>query len=265
MSEDEKAVLFFSGVMAVIGWGWFFIRTAFVARFPGRFRGRGVLWAAPFLCAAFLFVLLKLFSAEDVRDDPDYLAFYMLLGAAWLIAGQTPLPLLGLSFRDDVLERGNRAASYAIAGAFFGITLCYAGGNAGNGPGWWVVVFSAALSTAALLLLWTAFASLTALADRIAIDRDEAAGLRAVGFFVGCGLVLGRAVAGDWISASATLTDFVSLAWPAGLLTMGAAAMERAVRPAAERGPAPAFSCGLLPGLVLAGAGAIAVVLLGPW
>jgi uncharacterized membrane protein YjfL (UPF0719 family) len=208
---------------------------------------------------------LKLFSAEDVRDDARYLTMYMLLGAAWLIVGQTPLPLLGLSIRDDVLERGNRAASYAIAGAFFGITLSYAGGNAGNGPGWWVVVFSAALSTAALLLLWMAFASLTALADRIAIDRDEAAGLRAAGFFVGCGLVLGRAVAGDWVSVSATVIDFASLAWPAGLLMIGAAATERAFRPAAERGAAPVFTCGVLPGLALAGAGGIAVVLLGPW
>jgi uncharacterized membrane protein YjfL (UPF0719 family) len=265
MSEDEKVICFFSGMVAVIGWGWFFIRTTYVAQYPGRSRGRGVLCAAPLLCAALLFALLELFSAEDVRDDPSYMAFYMLLGAAWLVTSQTPLPLLGLSIRDNVIERGNRAASYAIAGAFFGITLCYAGGNAGNGPGWWVVVFSAALATAALLLLWMVLASLTGLADRIAIDRDEAAGLRAAGFFVGCGLVLGRAVAGDWVSGAATVNEFASLAWPAGLLLVGAAALEREFRPATDRGAASVFSCGLLPGLALAGAGGIVVVLLGPW
>ena len=265
MSEDETFICFFSGIVAVIGWGWFFIRTSFAARYPGRSRGRGVLCAAPLLCAALLFALLELYSAEDVRDDPSYLGLYMLLGAAWLAVGQAPLPLLGLSIRDDVVERGNRAASYAICGAFFGITLCYAGGNAGNGPGWWVVVFSAVLATAALLFLWMAFASLTGLADRITIDRDEAAGLRAAGFFLGCGLVLGRAVAGDWVSAGATVTDFVSMAWPAGLLMMGAAAVERALRPATPRDAPPVLSFGLLPGLAFAGAGGIAVVLLGPW
>jgi hypothetical protein len=40
------------------------------------------------------------------------------------------------------LEHGNPAA-----GAILGLTLAFARGNIGNGPGWWVVVFSAGMST----------------------------------------------------------------------------------------------------------------------
>ena len=36
-----------------------------------------------------------------------------------------------------------RAAVPAVVGALVGVTFCYAGGNIGDGPGWWVVVFSA--------------------------------------------------------------------------------------------------------------------------
>lgn len=34
-------------------------------------------------------------------------------------------------------------AAYAIVGALAGITFSFARANVGNGPGWWVVVFSA--------------------------------------------------------------------------------------------------------------------------
>ena len=69
---------------------------------------------------------------------------------------------------------------------------CFAGGNVGDGPGWWVVVFCAALSTGALFLLWGALQAATDLADSIVIERDGASAVRLAGFLVACGLVLGR-------------------------------------------------------------------------
>ncbi len=39
-------------------------------------------------------------------------------------------------------------------------------------------------------------------------ERDLASGIRTGGLFIAVGLVLGRAVAGDWVSESATLRDF---------------------------------------------------------
>ena len=69
--------------------------------------------------------------------------------------GITALALCDLSARDDVVERSNRAAIPAIAGGLLAITLCFAGGNIGDGPGWWVVMFCGVLSTGTLLLAWS--------------------------------------------------------------------------------------------------------------
>mgnify|MGYP006204508805 CR=1 FL=1 len=96
----------------------------------------------------------------------------------------------------EMAERGNAAAAYAGAGAVVAIALCFAGGNIGDGPGWWVVVFSAALSTGVFYLLWLFFEGQASISDAITIDRDPAVALRIAGFFVGSGLILGRAVAG---------------------------------------------------------------------
>src|SRR4051812_13339427 len=86
-------------------------------------------------------------------------------------------------------------------------SACHAGANIGNGPGWWVVIFSAALATGSLLVLWIALADLTPVADAVAIDRDPAAGIRLGGWLAASGLVLGRAVAGDWESAWQTVAE----------------------------------------------------------
>jgi hypothetical protein len=108
-----------------------------------------------------------------------------------------------------------------------GASCCFAGGNVGNGPGWWVVLFSAGLSTFSLYLLWWLVHCISDLPEKVIVERDLGAGLRAAGFFVASGLILGRAVAGDWISASATLSDFGRMAWPALLLAAVVSVMER--------------------------------------
>src|SRR4029453_10538043 len=147
-------------------------------------------------------------SAHDVRDDPTYLFMYVLLGAAWVGVWIRLLAMTGVSKRDDVVERSNSSAALAVAGATLGITLCYAGGNIGDGPGWWVVVFSAALATLALFAAWLLLGFASGVSDAVTVDRDPAAGLRLAAFLIGCGLILGRAVAGDWESAAATVREF---------------------------------------------------------
>jgi uncharacterized membrane protein YjfL (UPF0719 family) len=122
-----------------------------------------------------------------VRDDPRYLLFYFFPGAMWVSVAVRCLPLVGLSARDDVVERGNSSAALAIAGAILAITLCFAGGNIGDGPGWWVVVFSAGLATVALLLSWLVLETVARVADVVTIERDEAAGLRLGGWLIACG------------------------------------------------------------------------------
>jgi uncharacterized membrane protein YjfL (UPF0719 family) len=158
-----------------------------------------------------------------------------------------PLPFLGLCVRDDALERGNDAAALALSGALVGGTCCFAGGNVGNGPGWWVVLYSAGLATTALLVLWGLIHAASGLAEKVSIERDVAAGLRAAGFLIGCGLILGRAVAGDWVSASATTIDFARLGWPALVLAVVCTFIERSSLPASDRRLRDAVVSGWMP------------------
>lgn len=264
MSGDEVFVLVASGLLGAVVWGHWLWEVAFVAPRLSQPRDRRPLFLYPLAGAVVLFVVLQSFASFDVRDSAIYLTFYMVMGAAWVAVGLRCLALFGLSARDDVIERGNRAAAQAIGGGILGITLCFAGANIGDGPGWWVVVFSAGLSTGAFFVLWFVLAKLTHLADTVTIDRDPSAGVRLAGFFVGTGMVLGRAVAGDWVSAEATVRDFAVAAWPALILLGLAAVLERRLRPSREQPFAPAAS-GLPPAAVYVGLALLWLVRLRWW
>jgi uncharacterized membrane protein YjfL (UPF0719 family) len=263
MSGDEVFVALASGALALFAWlGWYLLPMR-VERLGAPARGLEVLVATPPLAAAILYAVLRTAASHDVREDPIYLGFYLVMGAAWLGLGARCFPLLGVSPRDDVVERGNRAAAHAIGGALVAVMLCFAGGNIGDGPGWWVVVFSAALATATLLLLWLALDLLSGISDTVTVERDAAAGVRLAGFLVACGLILGRAVAGDWVSAGATARDFVLAAWPVLPLLAVAALAERRARPTPERpAPSPATH-GTLPALLYVAVAALHVLRLG--
>ncbi len=265
MSEDETFALIVSLAFAAILWGLWGLDLLRVARRPGGGGERLWLVAAPVGAVALLAAVLARFSASDVRDDPVYFGFYLVMGIAWAGLGLRALAWLGLGARDDVLERGNRAAAVALAGALLGITLCFAGGNIGDGPGWWVVVFCALLATGALFFLWIVLHRLTAVADAVTIDRDAASGVRAAGFFLSAGLILGRSVAGDWEGAGPTLQDFAAQGWPVAFLLVLAVVLERLLRPSAEAPVRPVLTHGVVPALLYLGLGAVAVQAAGPW
>ena len=247
MSGDEVVVLLVSMASALWFWGaWYFrpMQVVYVGRRPP---GRILLQVTPLAAAALLWIVLKTASSHDVRDDPIYLGFYLALGAAWVGFFVRLLAVAGISTRDDVLERGNGSAATAVAGAVLAITLCYAGGNIGDGPGWWVVVFAAGLSTIALFAAWMLLELLSGVSEIVTVDRDASAALRLAGFLVACGVVLGRGVAGDWVSAEATVRDFVLVAWPVPVLVVVAAVVERISRPTPEA-PRPSVAAfGLAP------------------
>jgi hypothetical protein len=150
MSDSEAFALAASLVFAAIFWALWYRDVLLAARRQGGLPGRLLLAAAPLLAAGLLFQVLQRFAASDVRDDLLYFGFYLVMGAAWTGASLRALAWLGLDARDDVAERSNSAAALALAGALLGITLCFSGGNIGDGPGWWVVVFCALLSTGVL-------------------------------------------------------------------------------------------------------------------
>jgi hypothetical protein len=211
---------------------------------------RGPLLVAPFACLAILLAILKLWSSFDVRDSGLYLVFYVTMGAAWVPLAMLAVPYFGISARDDVIERGNRAALWPVLGAMLGVTLCFAGGNIGDGPGWWVVVFCGLLSTGALFGLWWLLEATSSPSDAVTIDRDPASGLRLGAFLASAGLVLGRSVAGDWESTGATITDFAERGWPAAAIALLAIGFQRALAPTPER-PARGELGSLVPALLL--------------
>jgi uncharacterized membrane protein YjfL (UPF0719 family) len=263
MSREEVVVLVVSGVLALYGWIVWYTGPLAVQGLGVTPRGRGLLFAAPLLCAGILALVLATLAASDVRDAPRYIALYMVIGAAWVAGVARALPLVGLSARDDVAERRNPAAAVAIAGALLGITLCFAGGNIGDGPGWWVVLFSAGLATGVLLALGLLLEAVTGISDAVTIDRDVAAGVRLGAFFVASGLILGRAVAGDWVSSGDTFRDFGWAAWPVVLLLAVSVLIERFTRPTVARPVPSAISHGILPGLILVVAAVLHVAMLG--
>ena len=255
MSDDEVGVLVISIIVTIVSWGAWYIAPAFVRRVGPAPWGSVLLQVTPLAAGAMLWLVLRTASSHDVRDDPTYLFMYLVLGAAWVGVWIRLLALTGISKRDDVVERSNSSAALAVAGAMFGITLCYAGGNIGDGPGWWVVVFSAGLATVAFFAVWMVLETVTGVSDTVTVDRDPSGGLRLAGFLVACGLILGRGAAGDWVSAEATVRDFALTAWPVIVLVVVAASVERLARPT-PASPRPALvTYGIFPALLyIAGA-----------
>jgi hypothetical protein len=215
VSTDEVWVAIAGWVVGLLAWARWYLPLIGRARFRSRSRWSDVLCVCmPPACLALVFLVLRTVASEDVRHAPQYLVMYLGLGAGWVGALQSLTIWLGVGGRDDAVERENPAAAVAVCGSLAGLALCYAGGNIGNGPGWWVVVFCAALASLALGAAWWLLEAFTSISQRVTVDRDVAAGLRLAAFLAGSGLILGRAVAGDWVSANVTVTDFVRLGWP---------------------------------------------------
>jgi uncharacterized membrane protein YjfL (UPF0719 family) len=226
MSDDELAILILCGLLGVIPWlrwGWLATQHRHLAPPAPSYL---VPWTAVPLSGALLFALLSNFASSDVRGSGAYLFFYMVMGSTATALFVMALDRLGLSLRDDVIERRNPAACVTWAGALVGATLAFAGANIGDGPGWWVVVFCSAMSLGSLLLGWWLLDRVGDLGEAIVVERDAAAGLRAAGWFVACGALTGRAAAGNWVSAASAVQDFIKVGQSALVLTVLAAIVE---------------------------------------
>ena len=246
MSDDEVFVTFVAIVVGPMLWVGRLSQWRDLPRADGAVR---VTAATLVICGAILFGVLRTLAATDVVHAPAYIFMYLMLGVAWLRVAETGFAFAGLSMRDEVAERRNPAAMIAAAGAAIGVTLCYAGGNIGDGPGWWVVIVSAAIATALLFACWLALGRFTDVTDAVTIDRDPAAGVRLAGFLIACGIVAGRAVAGDWESAMLTVRDAASGVPALLVMLIVAIAIERRARPTAARPRAPMLALGVLPAL----------------
>jgi hypothetical protein len=174
------------------------------------------------LCAAGVLLALLRWSAADVRSESGEVIFYFVFSLAGIVAVHYVFAFFGISLRDDAIERRNRAALCAVSGLTTGASCCIAGANAGNGPGGEVVFFCATLSIGTLFVFWVLLATIADMAEAITVERDLGAGVRAGAFLASCGAIFAAVVAGDWISLSSTLRDFIHFTWPvfAGSVTV---------------------------------------------
>jgi len=261
MSGDEMFVTAASILLGPIAWAWWLFRAASI---DGLRKSRApvvVMGTVVGLAGLLISAILGAWAAVDVRDAPQYIFMYFVMGLAWIRLAAFCFPMAGLNPRDDVIERRNAAALPAWTGAILGVALCYAGGNIGNGPGWWVVVFAATLATAALAAVWLAMGQWSGVVDAVVIDRDVAAGWRFGGLLTACGCIFGGAVMGDWVSAQATVIDFVARAWPVLPVVTIALMIERIMRPRPGRPPTPVIDGGVVPAIVYVSMAAASVAL----
>jgi uncharacterized membrane protein YjfL (UPF0719 family) len=265
MSGDEVLVLIACGLITLVGWGRWYRMTGAAAGFGAARDRRALLYVIPLLCLALLFSVLKLAASHDVRDSWPYLIMYVVMGAAWVVLWTAPMRLLGVSPRDDALERGNPAASYAVAGAILGLTLTFAGGNIGNGPGWWVVVFSAGMATLTLLLTWAIVQALGGTSELVSVERDVASGVRLGASLAAAGLICGRGAAGDWTGAENAARDFALIAWPVLPLAVVEVVASRILKPTPQWPKPSVFASGVLPAAVYLALAAAYVWEVGPW
>jgi hypothetical protein len=220
LSGFELAIFAITGFAACGCWASWYRDLFLVNPWRSPIVLRAVLAILPLLCLASIFHTLSRYGAPAVRSDAMYLTFYAVLGAGWLGVATLLFPFLGLSVRDDVLERGNAGAGVAIVGALAGVCCCFCGANIGDGPGVEVVLFSATLASLFFFAFWVIRESLSHVSEAITVDRDLGAGIRLCGFLLSIGMICGWSVAGDWKSVLGTLRDFEHSAWPAALLSV---------------------------------------------
>ncbi|HEX4644047.1 MAG TPA: hypothetical protein VH598_00405 [Verrucomicrobiae bacterium] len=210
-------------------------------------------------------VALHLWGAAEIRANAVEVLFLTFAGVVWLTVATRLFPWLGLSLRDDAVERGNIAALPALCGAVMAVGIIYAGGSLGEGPSFMNNFFSAAVGTAGWFALWILLEFGAKVSRSIAEERDLASGLRLGGLLLAIGLILGRAAAGNWNPEAATIQSIIHDGWPAGVLWGIALLIERFARPSRRR-PFPAWpNYGLLPALFYLALAAAWVWHLGAW
>ena len=195
--------------LVVLIWVPWYHQAAFINPLGLSSRMRYCVFLLPVCSLALNFIVLLTLAARDVRRDPLYIGFYLIVAAGWIGAMTLAFPYLGLSSRDDVLERANPAALMALFGAVIGAACSFAGANVGDGPGVEAVALSALLSSSVFFASWFAVERLLSASEAITVDRNIAFAARFAGFLRALGLLAGWSVAGNWESFEGALRDLV--------------------------------------------------------
>jgi len=215
----------------------------------------------PLGCPALTYLVLANWADPQVRNNGGYVFLFIVGGIAWFFAAAQWLRLLGLSFRDDAIERNNPAAAVAVAAALVAASIIYALANVGSGPTIWTTILPAAGGTLLFAFLWLCtLAAGGTIADSIAIDRDLATGIRLGGAFIGSALILGRAAGGNFSDWDHTWIDLLTYGWPAFVLCAAAGIVHRRFTPTPESPHPAALKFGVVPAAIFIAAGFVFVL-----
>lgn len=259
-SGDETVFMLIAGLAG--GWGIFQWIVVVLNHAPPVDLMRSGLAILPGVCLAIVAAIIWNWAdPAQVSGHVDYLLLFLAGAAAWFWLTVVAVSGLGIHFRYDAVEAGNRAAGISIAGAGLATSLIYAGGNIGAGPTIWTTILPAAAASIALVVLWFIVEASAHVGDAVTIDRDTASGIRMAGWAVAAAIVLGRSVAGDWTGWDATVGDFLRLGWPAAVLTAVMIAMQLRLRPSPEQ-PRPSERSGLITACAMILLAVVYVVLL---
>jgi hypothetical protein len=247
LDADEGLTLFVSVIISIVFIVRWYGSLLTVTALPGGRAVRVLVAVLPIGCLAGLQFFLVNYAAHEVREDAQYDVLFLAGGGAWIALSTESAKLAGLSARDDVIEARNPAALVALCGWWIGMMICYSAANIGEGPTIWTTFIPAGAASAAMLMMWLVLAAFTGLSEAIAVDRDVASGVRLAGFFVGSGVILGSAVAGDWESWEGTWHDFLVQCWPVGVLLAAALVPQIIWRPTPARPNQPVGLKGVIP------------------
>lgn len=262
---DEALFFFVSAAVAVFGLFRWYLHVIRRSRLLRAGAIRAALSITPLVCLCGLwFVLTHWADPKYVVGQLDYQLLFAAGGLMWLWVIGWLLPWFGLSVVDDALDRANLAAASVVCGAMLGAMAMYAGGNVGSGPTIWTTIAPAFVATGAWLAVWFLLELITHLSERIAIDRDVAAGLRHAGFLFATGLILGRACAGDWTSWDGTFSEMLHIGWPVVLLAVVAIVLNFAWRPTPQSPSPGVVTIGLVPAVIFVVLALGYIVMLGP-
>ncbi len=217
----------------------------------------------PPLAAMPTLLILGRWADPQVVGHLDYTILFQIGSVAWILASAGCMQLLGISVRDDALERNNPAALIALGGTMSGAGLIYALSNVGTGPTIWTTIVPALAATILLVLLWLMIEWIGGgVADAITIDRDVATALRLAGATVGCSIVLGSAASGNWIAWDRTWIELIVRSWPACVIAAVAGITQRIKQPTLWDPHPAVLTFGLIPGLAFLIVGILTVFIL---
>jgi hypothetical protein len=245
---DELVFLLVASAVALGGaWRWY-VRLWQTVGFRRSTEIRWALSAAPAVGLLPVSIVLSRWAdRREVVGHADDQVLFLAGGAVWLWGTAAATSVFGISPIDDAIERANPAAACAVCGALWGSMAIYSGANVGSGATIWTTLVPALVATSVWLVLWALVEAISSVSESIAVERDLAGGIRHGGWLLASGVVLGRSVAGDFVSWEGTFADMGRTAWPAIPLAMGAVALHLRLRPTPAVPHPKLISAGILP------------------